>query len=189
MERFAWRPALVARAREVGVSATGFAEGSGPVRDWADLDEIGWAFDQISGTVVVALRLRWGRREVVLGYRGQGPVPHDCARMLRAVLTSVAAARPDLAVEIGHGGRTRRNMFRVGIVFAALGQAGVVLGLWWLITRGMVEALGPGIVGTFVTAMGVGLALANRPGVPLPRVPITDFIAGFDLPPETSGAD
>jgi hypothetical protein len=43
-------------------------------------------------------------------------------------------------------------------------------------------------VGTFVTAMGVGLAQANRPGVALPKVPITDFVAGFDLPPETPGA-
>ena len=189
MESYTWRPALVARRREVGVSATGFAEGSGPVRHWADLDGIGWAFDQISGTVVVGLRLRWGRREVVLGYRGQGPVPHDCARMLRAVLTAVAAARPDLVVEIGHGGRTRRSMFALGVAFVALGQVGVVLGLWWLITRGFGEALGPGIAGTFVTAMGVGLALANRPGVALPRVPMRDFITGFDLPPETPGAD
>ena len=153
MERFAWRPALVARVREVGVSATGFTEAGGPVRDWADLEEIGWAFDQISGTVVVALRLRWGRREVVLGYRGQGPVPADCARMLRAVLGAVAAARPDLAVEIGHGGRMRRSLFGMGVVFAALGQAGVVLGLWWLITRGWGEALGPGIIGDVAASL------------------------------------
>jgi hypothetical protein len=66
---------------------------------------------------------------------------------------------------------------------ALLGQAAVVLGLWWLITRGWGEALGPGIVGTVATAIGVGLALANRPGVSLPTVPIMDFVAGFDLPP------
>ncbi len=44
MERFSWRPALVARSRQVEVSATGFAEAGGPVRDWADLEEIGWSF-------------------------------------------------------------------------------------------------------------------------------------------------
>ncbi len=130
---------------------------------------------------MVSLRLRWGRREVVLGYRGQGPLPADCARMLHVVLTAVAGARPDLAVEIGHGGRTRRSMFVMGVVMALLGQAAVVLGLWWLITQGWSEALGPGIAGTVVTAMAVGLALANRPWVALPRVPIGDFAADFGV--------
>lgn len=188
MERFSWRPALVARSRQVGISATGFTEAGGPVRAWADLDEIGWSFDQIAATVVVRLRLRWGRREVVLGYRGQGPVPSECARMLRAVVTAVAAARPDLAVVLGHGGKTRRTLFVMGVVFALLGQAGVVLGLWWLVTRGWGEALGPGIAGTVVTAMAIGIALANRPGVSLPTVSITDFSAGFDLPQDAPGA-
>lgn len=182
MEGFEWRPAPVARSRLVALSAMGFAEAGGPLRDWADLDEIGWSFDQIASTVVVSLRLRWGRREVVLGYRGQGPVPADCAQMLRAVLTAVAAARPDLAVVVGHGGKARRNRFLAGVVLALLGQAAVVLGLWWLISHGLAAALGPGIAGTFMTAIAVGLAMANRPGVSLPKVPITDFVAGLDLP-------
>lgn len=180
MERFAWRPAKMARVREVGVSATGFSEGAGPVRDWADLDEIGWSLDQIAATAVASLRLRWGRREVVLGYRGPAPAPAEYRRMVGVVLGAVAEARPDLEVEFGHGGRTRARMFAAGVGLALLGQAGVVLGLWWLITRGWGEALGPGIAGTFLTAMGVGLALANRPGADLPKFPIGDVAATLE---------
>lgn len=188
MESYTWRPALLARARQVGVSDRGFAEAGGPLRDWADLDEIGWAFDRIEPTVIVSLRLRWGRREIVVGYRGRGPMPADCARMLRAVLSAVAAARPDMKVVLGHGGKTRRALFIASVVLALLGQAAVVLGLWWLVTASFVEALGPGIAGTVVTAMAVGLALANRPWIVLPHVPITDVIAGFDVAQDRLGA-
>jgi hypothetical protein len=182
MERFSWRPALLARRSEVGVSAEGLVAGAGRLWRWADLEEVGWSLDVIGATVVVGLRLRWGRQERVLGYRGQGPVPAECARMLRAVLGAIARARPELAVVIGHGGAARRRIFAVGVALVLAGQAAVVLGLWGLVTRGWGEALGPGIAGSVVTAMGLGVALANRPGIALPEVGIGAFVAGFDLP-------
>ncbi|PWK62880.1 hypothetical protein [Roseicyclus mahoneyensis] len=184
MERFTWRPALLARHWRVDVSAEGLAMGGAPLRPWADLDEVGWAFDEVAQTLVIGLRLRWGRREVVLGYRGRGPMPSDYAAMLRAVVRALAAARPDLEVVIGHGGRPRRAMFVTGVGLAVLGLAGVALGLWWLVTLSVGEALGPGIVGAVVAPMGLAIALANRPWVALPRMPLADFAAGFDPGPK-----
>ncbi|MDG3040396.1 hypothetical protein [Roseicyclus marinus] len=180
MERFSWRPALLARRREVRVSDEGLYEGAGPLWAWADLEEIGWTHDVLRGAVIVTLRLHWGRREVRLGYRGRGPVPGDCARMLRAVMCAAAAARPGMGVVLGHGGGARRDLFAMAVVLFVAGLAAVLLGLWWFVTADPGEALGPGIAGAVVSAMAVGIAAGNRPWVAPPEVPVAEVVARIE---------
>lgn len=182
MERFTWRPAALRAERSVTVSAEGLALEDGALLRWAEVEAVSFALDRARRVTMMTLRLRAGGSEVLLSVSGEGPELARFVAMLRAVTGALAAARPELAITIGHEGGARRGMFLVGAAGVLVGLGLVGLGIAMGVGGDWGEGAGMGLVGAVLALTCSAVALSNLPRGARPRSPLSEFHAGLGLP-------
>ena len=182
MEEFAWRPAALRSEQKVRIATDGLTLDRGDRIAWGEVDAISFALDQARRITMMTLRLRVGDSDVTLSVSGDGPEIARYVEMVRALTGTLAAARPDLTITIGHEGGARWGMFLVGALGVLVGVCGVGAGIYLTIEDGLGEGVGIGFVGLVVGLMCSAIALSNLPFGARPQAPLAEFRASLDLP-------
>lgn len=180
MAEYSWRPAALRREARVTLGPQGLVRDGGAALPWAAVTGLGFALDETRQVTMMTFRVAAGPRVETLSVTGRGPEAARYVAMLRAVVAALAAARPDLAVTLGHVGGARRGMAAMGALMALAGLGLAGLGLALGLGRDPGGGAGLGLTGLLVAVMGGATGWANRPGAPRQQVPLAAFLAELD---------